>query len=86
MINNYAFCELTEKDMVTIYGGGSEDIAVNLKLLRITSGFNRRDLADMMNVSLSTITKYEKGSRIPDIDTIIKLAEMLNTDVESLIF
>ncbi|CUW11674.1 hypothetical protein PB1E_0247 [Leuconostoc gelidum subsp. gasicomitatum] len=40
----------------------------------------------MMNVSLSTITKYEKGSRIPDIDTIIKLAEMLNTDVESLIF
>ncbi len=86
MIDNSVFCELTERDLANICGGSSEDIAVNLKVLRLTAGFKRVDLADMLNVSLSTITKYEKGSRVPDIDTIIKLAEILNTDVDNLIF
>lgn len=86
IINNSVFCELTERDLANICGGSSEDIAVNLKVLRLTAGFKRVDLADMLNVSLSTITKYEKGSRVPDIDTIIKLAEILNTDVDNLIF
>ncbi|MGB2577358.1 helix-turn-helix domain-containing protein [Leuconostoc suionicum] len=32
------------------------------------------------------MAKYESGLRVPDIDTIIKLADILNTDINSLIF
>ncbi|AFS39478.1 helix-turn-helix domain-containing protein [Leuconostoc gelidum] len=86
MIDNYGFCELNETVMVAIYGGGSECISRNIKVLRLELGYQRAELADMLNTSLSTIAKYETGSRIPDIDTIIQLADIFNTNVDSLIY
>ncbi|MCT8384937.1 helix-turn-helix domain-containing protein [Leuconostoc mesenteroides] len=86
MIDNYKFCILKEEDMLSICGGGSEELAKNLKRLRIQIGYKREELADELNASLSTIAKYESGLRVPDIDTIIKLADILNTDINSLIF
>ncbi|MGO0155477.1 helix-turn-helix domain-containing protein [Leuconostoc mesenteroides] len=86
MNDNDKYCVLKEEDMLSICGGGSEELAKNLKQLRIQVGYKRGELADKLNASASTIAKYESGLRVPDIDTIIKLADILHTDVSSLIF
>jgi len=86
MIENHEFCRLSEADIATVIGGESEDIAYNLRRLRLELGYRRADLADELNISLSTIAKYETGSRIPDIDTIIQLSKVLHTNVNNLIF
>lgn len=80
------FCQLSEADMAKISGGGSEDIANNIKQIRLKLGYKRVDVAEQLNISVSTIAKYETGSRIPDIDTIIQLSEVLHTNVNNLIF
>ncbi|TDG68454.1 hypothetical protein C5L23_000056 [Leuconostoc fallax] len=72
--------------MAKISGGGSEDIANNIKQIRLKLGYKRVDVAEQLNISVSTIAKYETGSRIPDIDTIIQLSEVLHTNVNNLIF
>ncbi|MEX0379823.1 helix-turn-helix domain-containing protein [Leuconostoc sp. MS02] len=86
MIDKDNFYKLNEDDLAAISGGSSEDIAQNLKSLRKTLGYKRSELAIMLNISSSTIAKYESGSRIPDIDTIIQLAELFNTNVNNLIY
>lgn len=86
MIENHEFCRLSEADIATVIGGESEDIAYNLRWLRLELGYRRADLADELNISLSAIAKYETGSRIPDIDTIIQLSKVLHTNVNNLIF
>ncbi|WP_294977167.1 helix-turn-helix transcriptional regulator [uncultured Leuconostoc sp.] len=85
MIDNYGFCALNEADLATISGGNSEDIAQNLKTLRVTSHLSREELADKLNIDLSTLARYEVGNRIPSIDTIITIAKIFNTDVSNII-
>ncbi|MBZ6003911.1 helix-turn-helix transcriptional regulator [Leuconostoc gelidum subsp. aenigmaticum] len=86
MINNYGCCELNEEALSAISGGSSENIAQNLKTLRITSCLSREKLAERLNIDLSTIAKYEEGARIPDIDMIIDLAHIFHTNINNIVF
>lgn len=86
MIDNYNFETIKESQLAFISAGKSENISKNIRQLRTEAGFKRKELADMLMISLSTIAKYEEGTRVPDIDMIIDLAEILNTDVNHLIY
>jgi len=46
---------------------------------------SREELADKLNIDLSTLARYEVGNRIPSIDTIITIAKIFNTDVSNII-
>lgn len=46
----------------------------------------RKEVASAIGVSLSAITMYENGERIPRDETKIKLAEFYNKTVQELFF
>jgi len=58
----------------------------NLKRLRLQRGMKQEDLADRMNVTRQTVSGWETGRRQPDLDTLRKLAEVLDADIQELIY
>ena len=56
-----------------------------MRLLREEKGISQQKLADMLNISQQAIFKYEKTSNEPDIDTLIKLADIFEVTVDYLI-
>lgn len=58
----------------------------NLARIRETAGFTQEALAQKINVTRQAVSAWERGRTEPDIETLIKLAEALNVDVEDLIF
>ena len=59
--------------------------ADTLKKLRTKKGFTQNQLAEMMFVNKTTISKWESGSRLPSADMIIRLARVLKVDVGMLL-
>lgn len=57
----------------------------NLKTLRKQKGFSQEELATRLHVVRQTISKWEKNLSVPDADTLIRLAEILEVSVSELI-
>lgn len=57
----------------------------NLKNLRKAKGLSQEELAQKLNVVRQTISKWEKGTSVPDSEMLIKIAEELNTSVSVLL-
>ena len=53
----------------------------NIRTLRKNRGFTQEDLANRLNVTRQTISKWEKGISVPDAEMLSKLAEELETNV-----
>lgn len=60
-------------------------IKARLKELRNEKGLNQRELAAALNLSPSTIGMYETGQRVPDAETLNRIADFFNTSVDYLI-
>ncbi len=52
--------------------------AMTLKNLRIKSGLSQQALADYCDLERVYISKLERGLSMPSIETIFKIAEVLN--------
>lgn len=63
-----------------------EKIAKNLRLLRHKRGITQSEVAKSVGISLSAITNYELGVRIPRDEVKIKLANYYGVSVESIFF
>lgn len=57
----------------------------NLKTLRKQKGFSQEELASKLHVVRQTISKWEKNLSVPDADTLIRLAEILEVSVSELL-
>ena len=57
----------------------------NLKDIRIKNKYNQEDIAEQLGVTKQTISNWEKGKRTPDIDSLIKLANIYQVTLDSLI-
>ena len=57
----------------------------NLKTLRKQKGFSQEELATRLHVTRQTISKWEKNLSVPDADTLIRLAEILEVSVSELL-
>jgi putative transcriptional regulator len=57
----------------------------NLKTLRKEKGFSQEQLATRLNVVRQTISKWEKGISVPDAETLIQLADVLEVEVSDLL-
>jgi transcriptional regulator with XRE-family HTH domain len=57
-----------------------------IKALRTAKGMTQDDLAQLLFVSRQTISNYETGKSNPDIDTLVRLAQALDTDPNALIY
>lgn len=57
----------------------------NLKNLRKQKGYSQEELAAKLHVVRQTISKWEKGLSVPDADTLIRLAEIMEVSVSELL-
>lgn len=60
-------------------------LSENLKVLRKQKGFSQEELATRLHVVRQTISKWEKNLSVPDADTLIRLAEILEVPVSELL-
>lgn len=57
----------------------------NLKQIRKAKGLSQEELAIRCNVVRQTVSKWEKGLSVPDADLLIRLAEVLEEPVATLL-
>ena len=65
----------------------SEDIgfAPHLRDLRKQSGLSQDELAELVEISVMTIRRWEWGQRVPRLEEIKKLAEVLQVSESELL-
>lgn len=56
-----------------------------IRNLRIQNGISQEELALRLGVVRQTVSKWERGISVPDADTLIKLAEILEVTVSDLL-
>ena len=57
----------------------------NLKILRKEAGLSQAELAAALEIERSTVAKYETGDRSPDIETLCKIADVLQISTDELL-
>lgn len=57
----------------------------NLKALRSSRSLSQKELADALGFSFQSISKWERDESLPDIVTLIKIAEFFSTTTDSLL-
>ena len=62
------------------------NISKNIKDLRIRSGLTQDALAERLFVTRQTVSNYETGKSRPDIDMLMRIAEVLNTDINTVLY
>ena len=60
-------------------------LAENLKKIRKDKGYTQEILDEKLNVVRQTVSKWEKGLSLPDVDMLSKIANVLETDVNILL-
>ncbi|CEK40058.1 helix-turn-helix domain-containing protein [Paraclostridium sordellii] len=58
----------------------------NLKNLRKDFKLSQQELADKLNISKQTISKYEKGLAEPNFHTLIEVSKTFNCSLDELVF
>ncbi|MBQ8431890.1 MAG: helix-turn-helix transcriptional regulator [Clostridia bacterium] len=61
-----------------------DQIGANIKRLRREKGMTQSQLADRLCVSHQMISKYESGTTLPDIVTLVTLCKLLDTSLDGL--
>ena len=62
------------------------DIGKNIKDLRIRAKLTQVELAEKLFVTRQTVSNYENGKSRPDVDMIVRIGEILNTDANTVIY
>lgn len=63
-----------------------EIFSTNLRYLRKKAGLSGKDFAKLIGLTGPTqISRYEKGKDLPNVQTLIKIADVLNADIHCLI-
>ena len=60
-------------------------IQENLKAQRLKKGLSQEELAAQIHVVRQTVSKWEKGLSVPDAQTLIQIAQVLETPVSALL-
>lgn len=58
---------------------------VKLKELRIEKGLSQRKLGEIFGVCNQTVSFWETGSREPDLDALVKIADFFEVSVDFLL-
>ena len=56
-----------------------------LKFLRNKKEMTQQELAEMIGITSESISRYENGLRMPDMDTIVRLANYFEISVDELL-
>ena len=62
------------------------DIGKNIRALREKKGMTQEALAEALFVTRQTVSNYETGRSRPDLDMLVKIAQVLETDVNQVLY
>lgn len=62
-----------------------ESLSKKLKEYRSRHNLTQKELAARLFVSDKAISKWERGNGLPDIETLVRLTDLLGTPVEELL-
>lgn len=60
-------------------------LSSRIAFLRREAGMSQSQLASKLSISASAVGMYEQGRRIPDLDTLIALANLFDVSLDYLI-
>lgn len=60
-------------------------LAENLQYLRAREGVTQEQLAERLDVSRQSVSKWESSASFPEMDTLLKLCDMFHTDMDTLL-
>lgn len=60
-------------------------LAKNIKLLRQQNNYTMKALGELVGLTESSISYYEKGEREPSIGTLMKMSELFSVSVDFLL-
>ena len=61
-------------------------VGKNIRKQRVQQGMSQEALAEKLHVSRQTISNYETGKSYPDIDMLVNIAEVLQVEIQVLIY
>lgn len=61
-------------------------VGKNIRSLRTSKHMTQDELAERLFVSRQTVSNYETGKSHPDIEILVKISEIFDTDVNALIY
>lgn len=61
-------------------------MAEKLRTLRLKSGKTQAEMAEILNVSVSSYNQYESGIKVPRDDVKVRIAEYFNRTVQYIFF
>lgn len=62
-----------------------EALPKKLKALRDERGWFQKHVADKLNIKSNTLSGYENGTRSPDPEMLVRIAELYNVSVDYLL-
>lgn len=62
------------------------DIGKNIRDLRVRKKLTQDALAEQLFVTRQTVSNYETGKSRPDIDMLMRIAEVLDTDIHTVLY
>lgn len=60
-------------------------LAENLQYLRAREGVTQEQLAERLDVSRQSVSKWESAASFPEMDTLLKLCDMFHVDMDTLL-
>lgn len=78
VLRSCAFFDLGVLNMSKAFGD-------NLRQLRLKKGYTQAELATLLNIDRTTLTKYERGLTEPDFIRLKLICEILNVDYNTIL-
>ena len=63
----------------------SKNLADNIVTLRKKHGLSQEQFAEKISVSRQTVSNWERGIAVPDVETINLIAKLLDTDLSAIV-
>lgn len=61
------------------------ELGERLTMLRKEKGFLQKDVADYLHLTVATVSNYEKNVRMPNLETLVKLADLYDVSTDYLL-
>ena len=60
-------------------------LSKRLRSLRLKRKFTQQNMANQLSVSLNAYQKYEQGERLPPLETLVKICDILQVPTDYLL-
>lgn len=64
--------------------GYSDMLATNLRIQRAKKRVRQQDVADAVSIDQAALSQYENGTRVPSVETVVRLADYYGISLDTL--